>query len=79
MTVENLIKELQKMPPKATVHNLWDGALRSGIDALYKTEDGRVGTYEHGDSDCYYDHDRPIGAPSSEDFVNLIISRYFKQ
>jgi len=52
MTVSELIKILQKMPPDAQVLHLWDGELRTAIEHVWLTRDGQVGTADFEEY-CY--------------------------
>ncbi len=55
MTVADLIAALRDMPPDASVEYAWDGHLRTAVELVWLTRDGRVGL---GGEDSYvYDAD----------------------
>jgi hypothetical protein len=66
MKVSELIERLQNMPADAEVLHLWDGHLRTGIEHVWLTRDGRVGTGDHGEV-CYDTEERPVDAPTQEE------------
>lgn len=65
MTVEELIIQLKKMPPKARVFHLWDGEPRTAINVVYETKNGCVMTADY-EMVCYSTNARPKDAPTTE-------------
>lgn len=72
MTAAQLIAELQKMPQDAEVWHLWDGCLRSPIDAVWLSRGGVIGTGAFGEY-CSNDRDRPFDAPSRDVLPHWIV------
>ena len=66
MTVADLIKALEKMPPTAEVWHVWDGALRTQINHVWLARSGAVATADDGEV-CYDTEDRPADAPTEEE------------
>lgn len=59
MKVKELIKALEMMPPDSCVLHLWDGCLRTEIECVWLTRDGRVGTSDYGEY-CHDEDDVPF-------------------
>jgi hypothetical protein len=66
VTAEELITLLAEMPPNAQVFHLWDGELRTEIQHVWLTRDGRIGTSDDREV-CYSTEDRPVDAPTTEE------------
>ncbi len=66
MNVSKLIECLQKMPPDAAVFHLWDGELRTEIEHVWLTRDGRVATADGG-MVCYTEDSSPLDAPTEQE------------
>lgn len=66
MTVTQLIKALEQMPPDAEVFHLWDGLARTCIEAVWLARSGAVVTADT-EMVCYDDRDRPTYAPLAKD------------
>lgn len=62
MTVDELIKALEKMPKDAMVYTHWDGELRGSPDIVDVARNGAVGLYEYGET-VYSTENRPAWAP----------------
>lgn len=65
MTVRELIKALESMPPDHTVLTHWDGDLRGSVDVVDVTRGGHVGLYEYGEA-VYSTENRPEWAPAEK-------------
>ena len=63
MKVEELIKELKKMPANAEVYSLWDGSPRTRANTVHLARNGKV-VIADNDSVVYYNTARPIEAPT---------------
>lgn len=65
MTVAELIKTLERMPPDAEVWHLWDGRPRTTIELVWLAKTGEdVITSDYG-MVCYEGLARPVDAPSA--------------
>jgi hypothetical protein len=63
MTVEQLIKQLEKMPKNAKVFHLWNGEPRTEINLVYECKSGQVITADF-DQYCYSKNARPKNVSS---------------
>ena len=66
MKIREIIKALEGMPQDAEMGHLWDGAVRSDVEVIYLAQSGIV-VGAPKDEPAYYDEDRPVGAPTSEE------------
>jgi hypothetical protein len=66
MTVKELIKELQLMPENAGVGIVYDGAIRADAGKVILAR-SRIVAIKAMNEPLYYDEDRPVGAPTSEE------------
>lgn len=66
MKVSQLIDILQTMPKDAEVWCVWDGAPRTGVEAVWMARSGQVMLADPGDV-VYGTEDRPASAPTEEE------------
>ena len=66
MRVDELIKELKKLPEDAIVYHLWDGELRTEINVVYLSNSGKAVTADNEEV-CYSTESRPTDAPTAEE------------
>lgn len=59
MTVKQLIKELEKMPPDAHVFHIWDGEPRTEINFVWLCKVGQVMTADYSE-DCTIEEALPV-------------------
>lgn len=65
MQVKQLIALLQEMPQEADVGCVYDGAIRTPVEAVWLARSGEVALAGIGDS-VYSTRDRPESAPTKE-------------
>lgn len=65
MTVRELIRKLELLPPDAEVYYAWDGGARSEAAHVYQARGGHVVIADENEV-LYSAQDRPPGAPDEK-------------